>query len=622
MKKISCIAIVICFGFNIVISQSLSRFPINPTSTWRINHVRNWIFDENTHEPDDDIYKYTVNGDTLISLKTYFKIYKTGTSYLDGPFSYQNIYTGALRDANNKFFFVKKYETVEVLLYDFNVKIDDTIRVPYGSDFEEKIVSSVDSLPDGRRIIHFNPKEPIIGCGDQYYIEGIGGSGGLIEGPACGHVYTYDYHLVCYVQNEELVYHDNNSRFNCEIADFQSFNKTIEPTGVWRINKQTDTDSIANFEKFNYSFCGDTVIETRHYYKLCKSGFQLLIGEDGQYTSGFNESVYVGALRDDNRKLYFKDKNKETEELLYNFGLQTGEINDGLIFQGDTVKMTDTILDNRKVLYLENNTWGKQIIMGIGTESGLLESPAENSCLICYMKGNAALYHINSGADCLLAFDKLEFNECEKIKIIPKNPTINDEIKLVTRTCYEVSSDNPVIPTLSGRTYLNDGYYIDMEIFYDYDKQKNSGPIKIVIPVFDTITLGTLNQGNYYINQYVHTIYHNNQIIDTAFSERNHILFFTVSQSNTGVENKIPNPKYKVYPVPSNNYITIENLNVNTHIHSIELFNIVGSKVATFMVEDQCKFMNKIDVSNLKKGVYLVTINSDNCSITNKIIIQ
>jgi len=618
--------IILFFGFsyillNIVIAQSGSLFPIDSTSKWRTDHIRNGVSDENTHIPGDEIFKYFINGDTVINLKTYHKIYKTGTSYLDGPTYYENVYAGALKDYENKFYFIKKNENDEVLLYDFNAKIDDTIQVPYDGIMRTKIVSSIDSLPDGRKQVHFNPKEPVIGCGDQFIIEGIGGSGGLLEGPACGHYWTFDNHLVCYVQNGEVIYHDTNNEFNCELTNNQDINKSIDTNGVWRIDKQHDTDSISNFEKFKYFFCGDTTIGPENYLKLYKSGFQLIIKENGEYISGINDSVYVGALRQNNQKIYFIDKGKP-EVLLYNFGLEADDIIDGQIFHGDTVKLTDTILDDRKALYLSDRKWEKKIISGIGTEMGLLENKTENSILICYMKGYAALYCTNSVTDCNLSYESYNFNDCDKLKLIPENPTTNDEIKLVSRSCYNVSSKTPTTPTLSDKTYQNDGYNINLDIYFDYDKKLNAGSINIINPIFDTTIIGYLDEGGYSIDQAIHTIYKYNNQIDTAFSEKTNFLYFTVSKTNSVAINKAINDQFKIYPVPSNQSITIENLNINAPITSIEIFSILGSRIETNKLDNAKSSIYKIDVSALIKGIYLISININNSCITKRVIVE
>lgn len=621
MKKYYAAVLLIISFLNSFCSLSSSRFPLNPSTIWRVDHIRNGVSDENNHVEGDEILKYFINGDTVINSLSYYKIYKTGTKYLNAPFYYENLYTGAIRDFNNKFLYIKKNESNEIPLYDFNVKVDDTIQVPYEGSFEEKIVSSIDSLSDGRRIIHFNPKEPIIGCGDQYYIEGIGGSGGLLEGPACNHFWTFDNHLVCFVQNDQLVYHDYNFEFNCEIIDYTD--KSLDTTGIWRVNTQISTDSLSNFEKLEYFFMGDTLINSKKYQKLYKNGFQLNFTDFTSYTAGFNDTVYMGAFRKDNKRLYFIARNQEKEELLYNFNLNAGQINDGLIFMGDTVKSTDTIIDNRKVIYFDNNLWGKKVMEGIGTDFGLIEDPAGYSNLICYRSNIHVIYNSGSGADCGLSYtDYNNFNECDRMKIIPAHPLPTDNIRLVTRTCYVVPFENPVIPVLSDKTNQLEFNEFDMNLYYEYNHQTAVDNKNILVPVFDTTELGTLEAGQYFISLKINTIHRINQEVDTAFYEKGNYFSFKVSSSTSKVPDDLSGNSIIIYPLPAHDYLTLECSSSYKNIKSVEFYTLIGSKVATYKINETGDLIHKIYIGDREKGFYLVTIRTENCSITKRILIQ
>ncbi len=76
---------------------------------------------------------------------------------------------------------------------------------------------------------------------------------------------------------------------------------------------------------------------------------------------------------------------------------------------------------------------------------------------------------------------------------------------------------------------------------------------------------------------------------------------------------EIIQPKFSIYPNPSNGLINIEH---NATIDAIDLFSIDGRLIQ--------KFDNKsttIDVSSLDKGIYLLTITSGNTISTNKIFV-
>ena len=599
-----------------------SRFPLSYSSTWRVDHIRNGVSNENKHIEGDEIYKYFINGDTVINTKSYLKIYKTGVAYLDAPFYYKNIYSGAIRDEDNKFFYVKKIETAEKLLYNFNAKIDNTIQVPYNGTFETKIVSSIDKLPDGRRLIHFNPKIPIVGCGDQYFIEGIGGSGGLLEGHACNHFWTSDNHLVCYVKNGQLIYHDNNFEFNCDIIENQSIDKYLDSTCVWRVDKQKNTDTTTNLEKLNYFICGDTIIQDTRYMKLCKSGFQLYSSNNGQYISRFNDSVYSGALRAYNNKLLYIENGKNEEELLYNFSLKTGDAVDGKIFYGDTIKGVDTILDNRRVYYLSDNHWENKIIEGIGSNKGLLENNDENSTLICFMKNNASVYHDGTGTECILDFNSYNFYDCDKLRITPNMPSTNDEVKLVSRICYQVSYSDPYYPTLLDKKVSNEENAFSIELTFDYNDQNASDNIKIINPATDTTSFGTLNEGNYSVDVIVHTIHHTGDSTHTVFNDKNLYVGFSVVQGNKIQPRPDIRQHLKVYPVPSKGTVTIEADGQNAEIHSIEIYDILGTKIETISNSSGLKKVLSFKIQHLNKGVYFLKVNGNISNLVQKIVVE
>jgi hypothetical protein len=619
MKSICLIPLILLFFISVNVLSS-NRFPLNSTAIWKVDHIRNGVSDEEKHESGDDISKYFFSGDTIINSTNYYKLFKTGVSYFDTPFYYQNVYIGAIRDDNNKFWFVGKKETSEVLLYNFNAKVNDTIKVPYEGTFETKIVSSIDTMFDGRRLIHFNPKEPIMGCGDQYIIEGIGGSGGLIEGPSCDHFWTSDNHLVCYVQDSMLVYHDNNFQFNCDII--KPVDSFIDSTCVWRVDKQSETDSVADFEKLIYFINGDSTIGANHYFRLYKSGYQLLIHDNGNYFSGYNDSVYMGALREQNNELFFLEKGVTREKLLFNFNQKAGEVIEGNIYHGDTVKTIGQILDNRKVFYLSDNSWEKFIIQGIGSDKGLLESGDEHSLLICFMKDKASLYHSGNGNECLLTYDDLSFNSSDHIKVIPSKPNDNENVKLVIRLCYPVYADNPIVPVLSSCKYHLEDNSFTIQLTCDYNDQNKQSDTKILVPVFDTIQAGKLQAGFYSVDVNVSTNHHGTESDTTIEGDKYLYSYFTVSKGN-GIITPRAFDGIKVYQLTSDRHIFIENLNTNLDIQSVSVYNLAGERMQVITIPSGTdQKMISIDMASYQNGVYLLQIDGNGLNLIKKIILK
>ncbi|MEN3324442.1 T9SS type A sorting domain-containing protein [Mariniflexile soesokkakense] len=72
----------------------------------------------------------------------------------------------------------------------------------------------------------------------------------------------------------------------------------------------------------------------------------------------------------------------------------------------------------------------------------------------------------------------------------------------------------------------------------------------------------------------------------------------------------------KVYPNPAKDYLTIESN--ATKISSIEMYNVLGAKV----LSSKALVNNKLNVSTLSRGVYVLRINADASSSTRKIVIE
>ncbi|MFY7734492.1 MAG: T9SS type A sorting domain-containing protein [Bacteroidia bacterium] len=85
--------------------------------------------------------------------------------------------------------------------------------------------------------------------------------------------------------------------------------------------------------------------------------------------------------------------------------------------------------------------------------------------------------------------------------------------------------------------------------------------------------------------------------------------------SNIGIKS-IHDLGIKVYPIPANNYLTIEqSSNVNTQI---SLINILGEVV----LNKQIHYSENIDLSGLSKGIYFLSLENSNGKAIQKIIIQ
>lgn len=156
------------------------------------------------HENGDEEYKYFINGDTMISSRTYYKLYKTGILYLDSPFEIKNKYIGAIRDSANRFFYIDSKSGSEKMLYNFDAKPGESICPD--CDGMDYIVGETDTLDNGRKRFYIDIMTVHCGSANRL-IEGIGWLGGLLEGNACfSHPGIRGSYLLCYSENGIPVY--------------------------------------------------------------------------------------------------------------------------------------------------------------------------------------------------------------------------------------------------------------------------------------------------------------------------------------------------------------------------------------------------------------------------------
>lgn len=173
----------------------------------------------------------------------------------------------------------------------------------------------------------------------------------------------------------------------------------IKPGSVWRINYEfccgEDGFNHQNGdEEYKYYIDGDTVINSKNYFKLYKTGILFL---DSPFPINHK---YICAIRDTANKFYFVDEGENSEVLLYDFDAEVGE---PLQPDGFPVDEIDTLENGRKRYYFFIITVhcgsANTIIEGIGWLGGLLEG---NSCsghpgvrgsyTVCYTEDDEVVY--------------------------------------------------------------------------------------------------------------------------------------------------------------------------------------------------------------------------------------
>jgi hypothetical protein len=597
----------------IMTTEAKSRYPLQSTSCWRVDSVSaTWDIVENT--------RFFFNGDTSIGGLKFFKLYKTGVAHYDKPYYFKDLYVGALRDSDDKIFYIKKNNTIEILLFDFNLNVGDTVKSLIGKG---KKIISIDTLQNGRKVFYHDKDHYNLG----YFIEGIGSNGGLFSIGSSyiilhsGELANY---LICYSEDNSLVFQSEvGALSNCDIVNIDR-KFSIDTTSIWRIDCDSDYYISPASERFQYFIHGDTLIGQYNYLKLYKTGFYLSRGKDGKYVSSFKNNVYVGAIRDSEGKYYFLAQAGSLEKVLYDFNLKVGDTIKSEVFKGEIVNSIDTCYDNRKRFHLGNDTYSYKIIIeGIGSTYDLIEGYKPGSYLICFSVNNIPVYHYPSIIDCRLDLQNTTFPSCDFMFLLPEFPTTRDKILLEVITCFPVPVNSEMFPFLSSYDIQKDEFTFNVKLNYVNDNSNAAEGVKIPYALFDTLSLGQLMQGQYRVNCTVNRI-HTIGSIDTVFNEKTFMSYFMVSQSTItpSTQANLTSHIY-VYPNPASEKITIKFDDLPVDLLSYELYDIRGKKIISERFCRAAGFSNfNIDTKMLQTGIYILKINTKDSSTGYKIVID
>jgi len=216
----------------------------------------------------------------------------------------------------------------------------------------------------------------------------------------------------------------------CQITHYRRF---PELSAHWNEEFQTFNQTSVTTDWYSLFFSGDTVMGSKKYHKILKSGLVQGISISNKY---------IGALRQDSlqKKVFFKPV-AQAEQLLYDFNLSIGDTlalsfnNHGMFF----VSSIDSVLvgtNFRKRFLLNNLTANAALIEGIGSTFGLFNEiqevffePTTASRLICF-KGDRDNYPQNLTCKALDLGEKERLSTLDLIKIVP-NPVLS-EIKIVS----------------------------------------------------------------------------------------------------------------------------------------------------------------------------------------------
>lgn len=208
-----------------------------------------------------------------------------------------------------------------------------------------------------------------------------------------------------------------------------------------------DSGAIWNNAYFNYALqdtmysqyriIGDTIFELTPYHKL------YLLNDTSLSPSN---TTYVGALREQSKKIFFRYKECQHEILLYDFTKQVGDSIHSLFseyeigscdstttFNGIITGIDSTLINGtyRKVYHI--GPWYPDWIEGIGSLAGLLDpippqiTGYDTWELVCFKMNDEVLYlnpNYNTCFPLTVGISKNTINSNNRIKIYP-NPVTN-----------------------------------------------------------------------------------------------------------------------------------------------------------------------------------------------------
>ncbi|AEA44457.1 T9SS type A sorting domain-containing protein [Fluviicola taffensis] len=175
----------------------------------------------------------------------------------------------------------------------------------------------------------------------------------------------------------------------------------------------------------------------------------------------------------------------------------------------------------------------------------------------------------------------------DSLKIIPENANTNDEIKVICYTTFPSGGCE-----LVNHSLIAQGNQLTLSLEYEF------GFLTYICHSVDTISLGNLDANNYqlHVNLIIHPM---DQIVDSDNVNFSIDTPLSINSHST---------KYSltVFPNPFENELQIK---TDATIEKVELSTFSGQKI--ILKEITVPNDTMIDVSELKNGIYLLTITDN-----------
>lgn len=160
------------------------------------------------------------DGDTVINTKNYIKILESDN---DEQFVWQTI--GYIREENKRVLTYHDVSSKEILLYDFNMQVGDSILIEQIGYIEVDSIVTKTISDEERKCFYLSPTNEF--GGQVIWVEGIGALAGVLHNSGNILLTGGNSSLLCYTENDVLIY--SNPNYNtCSLktilrADFELY---------------------------------------------------------------------------------------------------------------------------------------------------------------------------------------------------------------------------------------------------------------------------------------------------------------------------------------------------------------------------------------------------------------
>ncbi|OFY96060.1 MAG: hypothetical protein A3K10_13060 [Bacteroidetes bacterium RIFCSPLOWO2_12_FULL_31_6] len=210
----------------------------------------------------------------------------------------------------------------------------------------------------------------------------------------------------------------------------------------------------------------------------------------------------------------------------------------------------------------------------------------------------------------LLLFNLSSFGQfayIDSIYVLPTNPTVNDNITIITETTFNegcLSDTKQLFVDTFNHT-------IDISLFQCY------GVWQAICNKTDTFTIGLLPIGTYTINFTLYSTGYDlvNGVCLQAYQLSDVDTASFIVNSITSIDKQVIENGVTIYPNPTKGKFTLQ----TEHSTKFEVMDIQGKQL--FIAENKSK-KNEIDLSNKPKGIYIVKITTAKEVVIEKIVLE